>query len=121
MVVQLRKACTVMVAPTQRPRNTVAVFMMEFEMVSNKRLVSEPISFSKLPNINMPMRLTADGTSSATMVVTAIGKIILITFSFLILLPEGKSLSCSFMLIFSSFSEQSIFTTSGMMTGTSAM
>ena len=43
------------------------------------------------------------------------------TFSFLILLLGGKSLSCSFMLIFSSFSEQVNFTTIGMITGTSAM
>ena len=75
MVVQLRNACTVIVAPTQRPRKTVAVFMMELEMVSNRRPVSEPISFRRLPNMSIPMSDTADGTSNATMVVTAIGKI----------------------------------------------
>ena len=121
MVCQLRNACTVIVAPTQRPRKTVAVFMMELAMVSKRRAVSDPISLSRLPNMSMPMSDTADGTRSATIVVTAMGKIILSTFSFLIFWPEGKSLSCSFMLILSSFSEQSILTTRGMMTGTRAM
>ena len=88
---------------------------------SNKRLVSEPISLIKLPNINIPIKGTAVGTNKATIVVTAIGKIIFNTRRFLISVFEGYSFSCSFMLIINSFLVQNSFTTIGMMTGTSAI
>ena len=74
MVVQLRKASTVIVAPTQRPRKMVAAFMIPPEAASNRRLVSEPTSLIRLPNISIPIKGTAEGTNSATTVVTVMGK-----------------------------------------------
>ena len=89
MVVQFKKASTVMVAPTQRPKKMVAAFMMLFDAASNKRLVSLPISLIRLPNINIPTNDTAVGTKIATTVVTAIGKIIFSTRKFLISVFDG--------------------------------
>ena len=77
--------------------------MILLAAASNKRLVSEPISLIKLPNINIPIKGTAVGTNKATIVVTAIGKIIFNTRRFLISVFEGYSFSCSFMLIINSF------------------
>ena len=121
IVCMLRNASTVMVPPTQSPRKMVAAFMMELEAASNRREVSAPISFSRLPNISIPMRGTAVGTNKATTVVTAIGKMIFRTRRFLISVVDGCNFSCSFMLIISSFFVQVSFTTNGMMTGTSAI
>ena len=78
-----------MVAPTDRPKKMVAAFMMPFEAVSNKREVFAPISLIRLPNISIPTRDTASGTMIATMVVTAIGKIILSALMFLNSVLEG--------------------------------
>ena len=108
-------------APTLNPKKMVAAFMILLAAASNKRLVSEPISLIKLPNINIPIKGTAVGTNKATIVVTAIGKINFNTRRFLISVFEGYSFSCSFMLIINSFLVQNSFTTIGMMTGTSAI
>jgi hypothetical protein len=121
IVVQFRNASLVIVAPTLNPKKMVAAFMILLAAASNKRLVSEPISLIKLPNINIPIKGTAVGTNKATIVVTAIGKIIFNTRRFLISVFEGYSFSCSFMLIINSFLVQNSFTTIGMMTGTSAI
>ena len=118
---KLIKASTVIVAPTQSPRKMVAAFITPFDAASNKREVSLPISLTKLPNISIPTKLTADGTKIATMVVTAMGKIILSTRIFLITVPSGYRRSCSFILMRSSFSEHNSFTTNGIITGTNAI
>ena len=110
-----------MVAPTLNPRKMVAAFIMLLAAASNRRLVSEPISLIRLPNINIPIKGTAVGTKRATIVVTAIGKTIFNTRRFFISVFEGYSFSCSFMLIISSFLLQSSFTTNGMITGTNAI
>ena len=89
IVVQFRNASLVIVAPTLNPKKIVAAFIMLFAAASNKRLVSVPISFIKLPNINIPIKGTAVGTKRATTVVTAIGKIIFSTRRFLISVFEG--------------------------------
>ena len=93
IVVQFRKASLVMVAPTLSPRNIVAAFIMLFAAASNRRLVSLPISFNKLPNITIPIRGTAVGTNKATTVVTAIGKIIFSTRMFLNSVFDGYNFS----------------------------
>ena len=121
IVVQLRNASAVIVAPTDSPRKMVAAFMMLLEAASNKRNVLVPISFTRLPNINIPTKGTALGTKRATIVVTTIGKIIFNTRRFLISVFEGYFFSCSFMLMLNSFFVQNSFTTSGIITGTSAM
>ena len=110
-----------MVAPTDKPRKMVAAFMIPLEAALNKREVLLPISLIKLPNINIPTNDTASGTMIATIVVTVIGKRIFNTRMFLNSCLLGYNLSCSFMLIFKSFSEQVNFTTNGMITGTKAM
>ena len=76
IVVQFKKASVVMVAPTESPRKMVAAFMMLLEAASNRRNVLLPISFTRLPNINIPIKGTALGTKRATTVVTTIGKTI---------------------------------------------
>ena len=57
--------------------------------VWKRRPVSDPISLMRLPNISMPMSATAVGTKMATMVVTAIGKMILTARIFLISILSG--------------------------------
>ena len=89
IVVQLRNASLVMVAPTLSPRKMVAAFIMLLAAASNRRLVSEPISLIRLPNISIPIKGTAVGTKRATMVVTAIGKIIFSTRRFFISVFDG--------------------------------
>ena len=66
IVVQFKKASAVMVAPTDRPRKMVAAFMMLLDAASNRREVLVPISFTRLPNINIPIKGTALGTKRAT-------------------------------------------------------
>ncbi len=121
IVVQFRKASVVIVAPTDSPRKIVAAFMMLLEAASNRRNVLVPISFTRLPNISIPINGTALGTKRATTVVTTIGKIIFKTRRFLISVFEGYIFSCSFILMLNSFLVQSSLTTSGIITGTSAM
>ena len=89
MVVQFRNASLVIVAPTLSPKKIVAAFIMLLAAASNKRLVSAPISLIRLPNINIPIKGTAVGTKRATIVVTAIGKMIFSTRRFLISVFEG--------------------------------
>ena len=110
-----------MVAPTESPRNMVAAFMILLDAASNNRNVFVPISFTRLPNISIPTKGTADGTNRATTVVTAMGKTILRTCMFLNSVSLGYSFSCSFILILSSFFVHRSLTTMGMITGTSAM
>ena len=88
-VCTLMKASTVIVAPTQSPRKMVAAFITPFDAASNRREVSLPISFTRLPNMSIPTRLTAEGTKMATMVVTAMGKMIFSTRMFFISVPSG--------------------------------
>ena len=76
IVVRFKNASVVMVAPTDNPRKIVAAFMMLLEAASNRRNVLVPISFTRLPNINIPIKGTELGTNRATTVVTTIGKII---------------------------------------------
>ena len=76
---------------------------------------------TRLPNISIPINGTALGTNRATTVVTTIGKIIFKTRKFLISVVDGYFFSCSFILMDSSFFEQSSLTTNGMITGTSAI
>ena len=121
IVVRFKNASDVMVAPTDNPRKIVAAFMMLLEAASNRRNVLVPISFTRLPNINIPIKGTELGTNKATTVVTTIGKIIFNTRKFLISMLEGYFFSCSFMLIRNSFLEHSSLTTNGMITGTKAM
>ena len=121
IVVRFKNASVVMVAPTDNPRKIVAAFMMLLEAASNRRNVLVPISFTRLPNINIPIKGTELGTNKATTVVTTIGKIIFNTRKFLISMLEGYFFSCSFMLIRNSFLEHSSLTTKGMITGTKAM
>ena len=89
IVVQFRKASVVMVAPTEMPRKIVAAFIMLLEAASNRREVLDPISFTRLPNISIPIKGTALGTNRATMVVTTIGNRIFSTRRFLISVVEG--------------------------------
>ena len=89
MVVQFKKASLVMVAPTLSPRKIVAAFIILLAAASNRRLVSAPISLIRLPNISIPIKGTAVGTNKATIVVTAIGKIIFNTRKFFISVFEG--------------------------------
>ena len=121
IVVKFRNASVVMVAPTDNPKKMVAAFMMLFEAASNRRNVLVPISLTRLPNISIPINGTALGTNRATTVVTTIGKIIFKTRKFLISVVDGYFFSCSFILMDSSFFEQSSLTTNGMITGTSAI
>ena len=121
IVVQFKNASMVMVAPTEMPKKMVAAFMMLFDAASNRREVLLPISLTKLPNISIPTKGTADGTNKATTVVVTIGKRILSTRKFLISTFDGYFFSCSFMLIDNSFFEHHIRTTKGMITGTKAM
>ncbi len=51
------------------------IFMRAFCAVSIS-LAATPDSLSRLPNISIPTSGAADGTSSETMIVTAIGKMI---------------------------------------------
>ena len=121
IVVKFRNASAVMVAPTDNPKKMVAAFMMLFDAASNRRNVLVPISLTRLPNISIPINGTALGTNRATTVVTTIGKMIFKTRKFLISVVDGYFFSCSFILMDSSFFEQSSLTTSGMITGTSAI
>ena len=121
IVVKFRNASAVMVAPTDNPKKMVAAFMMLFDAASNRRNVLVPISLTRLPNISIPINGTALGTNRATTVVTTIGKMIFKTRKFLISVVDGYFFSCSFVLMDSSFFEQSSLTTSGMITGTSAI
>lgn len=121
IVVQFRNASEVIVAPTERPKKMVAVFMMLFEAASDKRNVLVPISFTRLPNISIPIKGTAVGTKRATSVVTTIGKTIFSTRRFLISVVDGNFFYCSFMLMLSSFLVHKSFTTKGMITGTKAI
>ena len=121
IVVKFKKASEVMVAPTDNPKKMVAAFMIVLDAASNRREVVEPISFTRFPNINIPINGTAEGTNRATTVVTTIGKMIFKTRIFLISTPDGYFLSCSFILIINSFLEHIRRTTKGMMTGTNAM
>ena len=121
IVVQFRKASLVIVAPTDKPRKMVAAFIILFEAASNRRKVLAPISFTRLPNISIPIKGTALGTKRATTVVTTIGKTIFSTRRFLISVFEGYFFSCSFILMLSSFLVHKSRTTNGMITGTSAI
>lgn len=69
----------------------VAAFIMLLEAASNKRKVLLPISFTRLPNINIPINGTALGTKRATTVVTAIGKIISIPADFNFVFEDTSS------------------------------
>ena len=89
MVCRLKKASAVIVAPTHRPRKMVAVFIKPLLAVVKRRFVSAPISRIRLPNISMPTSGTAVGTRIATMVVTAMGKMILTARMFLISVLTG--------------------------------
>ena len=108
-------------APTEIPRKIVAAFIILLEAASNKREVLLPISFTRLPNISIPIKGTALGTNKATMVVHAIGKIIFRTRRFLISVFEGYFFSCSFMLMDNSFFVHHKRTTNGTITGTKAI
>ena len=78
-VVGARKDSAFAVAPTETPRKMTTMFIRAFCAVSDRRSTT-PHSRNRLPSIRQPTREVADGTSSATKAVTAIGKMI---FSFL--------------------------------------
>ena len=63
IVVRFKNASVVMVAPTDNPRKIVAAFMILLEAASNRRNVLVPISFTRLPNINIPIKGTELGTT----------------------------------------------------------
>ena len=88
-VCRLRKASTVIVAPTQSPRKIVAAFIRPLLATLKSLDVSAPISLMRLPNISIPTSGTAVGTKIATMVVTAMGKIIFTARIFLIFSLSG--------------------------------
>ena len=90
----VRKVEAVAVAPTVTPRKIVTIFISSFCIVLFRRSVT-PHSFARLPSIRQPTSGAADGSSSATRMVTTMGKII-----FCVLVA---GLSCS-MTILRSFS-----------------
>ena len=90
----VRKVEAVAVAPTVMPRKIVTIFISSFCIVLFRRSVT-PHSFARLPSIRQPTSGAADGSSSATRMVTTMGKII-----FCVLVA---GLSCS-MTILRSFS-----------------
>ena len=64
-----------MVAPTAVDSRMVTMFIRAFCTVSLRRSVT-PVSFSRLPSIRQPIRGAVSGSSSATNMVTMMGKII---------------------------------------------
>jgi pyruvate carboxylase subunit B len=121
IVSHLRNTSAGIVAPTQTPKNTVAVFIIGPEAASAKRAVLGPISFSRFPSISIPISGAADGTSIATTNVRTIGNKIFTVLKCLISYLGGYSLSCFFILIMKSSLVISNFATPGMITGTIAI
>ena len=110
-VLGLRNVAPVAVAPTLTPRKMVTMFISSFCMVLLRRSVT-PHSLARLPNIRQAISGAAEGTSSATKMVTTMGKMI---FSFLLTSRRG------FMTIWRSCSVVRAFMIGGWITGTSAM
>ena len=70
----VRKVEPFVVAPTVTPRKMVTMFISSFCAVLDRRSVT-PETRRRLPNISMPISGAAEGSSSETMTVTAMGKI----------------------------------------------
>ena len=71
-----------MVEPTAVDSRMVTMFIRAFCTVSERRSV-QPVSLNRLPSIRQPIRGAVSGSSSATNMVTIMGKI---TFSVLVTL-----------------------------------
>ena len=75
MVCMVRKVEPWVVAPTVRPRKMVTMLHSSFWAVLLMRSTT-PQTRIRLPSISMPTRVAASGSSSDTMIVTAMGKMI---------------------------------------------
>ena len=68
-----RKTSALIKQPTLIPRRMVRIFIKALAAVSANRSVT-PLSFSRLPNMNMPMRGADLGTSRIMITAAIIGK-----------------------------------------------
>ncbi len=107
----VRNFSACIVAPTETPRKMVMMFIKE-PCADFESLSTTPLSFIKLPSINIPIRGTTAGIRSAITDMTSRGKM---SFS---RLETGRS---CFITILRSRDVVSAFMMGGCMTGTIAM
>ena len=74
-VCTVKKLEPIMVAPTEVDSKMVTMFIRVFCAVSDSRSVT-PVSLKRLPSIRQPISGAVSGSSSATKIVTTMGKMI---------------------------------------------
>ena len=107
----VRKDEPVVVAPTVRPRKMVTMLHSSFWAVLEMRSTT-PQTRIRLPSISMPISVAASGSSRETMMVTAMGKMMVSVLDTCLSWP---------MRILRSLGVVSAFMIGGWMTGTRAM